>query len=1098
MTTPISTIMNNVNVILVDSSTITPATPYIVYISSVSIPGRVATVRDATGYLSSPNKIIVSTLKDILISPNISTFTITQAYGYITLSSRDSNTWNIVNTFAFPDPQGTANVSSLYVNAGINASTLFTTAYISTPYVNTYSISSFNLVASNAISSAYLQANTISTNTLLSYGAIKSDRLNVSTISSYYNYNNYISVGSISSGSIAVSLLSSGLLIGSSLSTNNIATNFISSGLLTVNSISSVNTYGSVVTGASILANTISSGLLTVNSISSVNINASVVSSILVAGSSISSINNATSTIVANFISSGLLRANNISSLNINASVISSALFIGSSVSTNNLAVNTLSSGVINAGNINGTIISSSLFIGTSVSTNAIAANTISTGAIALNSLSTVNIQATNVSSISLFANNLLATNISSITAKTSSMTVSSIIIQSGTVAGKLSASSDGTLLLFNSASVGAWNGTATTALSMNGFPINASNINVSSLNNSINVNTSNLAGIGRINLFRASFYNPSDNAYINLSNSAGFLSYSYGSSNVAGFTPVASDWWRYAPSGTVNINNNILSNVNTIYIKNGVTQGSLTVNSDGDNLLFNGSPLAGGWVPTAASDLNMNSHSISNITTNYKYTFSNTNTVPSVIAAAPQTFCAAIYDQNFGGGYTLVTTGNESNYLYFEPGQYMWNINITVYGTIHSDTPDTVMNNYFTLSNSANHVEVPLTLYNSNRISCTPISESIVHGLYYTSFSFSDTVNLSKLLTDMSGNKAEIKLNMYSDSPSRNNFSNANIGVWNLTTGGFFTGTKAVAFGNNTFIAGGASSGISASYDNGKTWFGPIDIGFDVYAIAYGNGKWIFGTNTGNGIYYSTDLTDFPAADFNHTGGFSDQCFSIAYGTSGTIGTTTIFVAVGSDNNYKNIWYSYNGIQWFSSPSTFLVGLCSRAQVTYGNGHFVAVFNRSTANQNIYKSSDGVNWTQITGTGILKGFTIAYGNNNWLLCGENISATSLYSSTDLNTWTEIVGASNLSGFIIYGDTLLGGSGSNGSGEIFQSLDNGTTWSGIDNTLTSANVAAYGNGTYIVAGVGTSCNDYNIVTNTGANTVYFTLQPTAFQPVIPN
>jgi len=137
MSTPISTIMNNVNVVLVDSSIITSAQPYIVYISSVSIPGRVATVRDATGYLSSPNKIIVSTLKNVLISPNISTFTITQPYGYITVTPRNSTIWAVLNTFAFNDHNASANTSNLYVNyqivstidaRNINVSTISTLA----------------------------------------------------------------------------------------------------------------------------------------------------------------------------------------------------------------------------------------------------------------------------------------------------------------------------------------------------------------------------------------------------------------------------------------------------------------------------------------------------------------------------------------------------------------------------------------------------------------------------------------------------------------------------------------------------------------------------------------------------------------------------------------------------------------------------------------------------------------------------------------------------------------------------------------------------------------------------------------------------------
>ena len=953
-------------------------------------------------------------------------------------------------------------------------------------------VSSFNINASNSISTALLKANSISTNTLQNYGAIKSDSLNVSTISSYYNYMNYISAGSISSGSIAVSLLSSGLLIGSSLSTNNIATNFISTGLLTANSISSVNAYASLMAGSSILANSISSGLITVNSISSVNINASIVSSALFIGSSVS-----TNALAANTISSGLLRANNISSLNINASIISSGLFIGSSVSTNVLAVNTLSSGVINAGNINGTIVSSSLFIGTSVSTNALAANTISTGLLNVNSISSVNLQATTISSSGLLANNILTNNISSINAKTSSITLSSIIIQSGTVAGRLSASSDGTLLLFNSASVGAWNGSATTALTMNGYPINASNINVSSLNTSINVNTSNLSGVGQIALTRSVYYSAANNSYIGLSNYQGFLSYGFGS-NFPATTPVASDWWRYVPAGTVNLNNNVLSNVNTIYLKNGATQGSVTVNSAGNNLLFNGAPLSGGWVPTATSDLNMALYSISNITTNYTYNFSNTSVVPSLIAAAPQTFCAAINDKFFDATYTLVTTGSESNYLYFEPSQYMWNINITVHGTVYNDAGDTFMKNYFTLSNSANG-EVPLTLYNSKRTNYTQLMPTESIGISYVSFSISDTVNLSNLFLN-TANQAEIKLNMYNATTNKNNFVNTNISTWTQTNANLYGGCTAIAFGNNTFVVAGGG-GISASYDNGATWIGAFGQGFTPYAIAYGNGTWVFGSDSPPHIFYSTDLTSFPNANYGPSLGFSGTCFSIAYGVRPGVGPqgsrNSLFVAIGSSVG-TNIYYSYDGITW-QAANGVNVGICTGGTVTYGSGHFIAVFNRITDYNNIYTSSDGINWSEITTTNMLQGYSVAYGNNNWLIYGLHSGSPaydSLISSTDLSTWEEPGTAPPLKGFLLYGDTLVGGGGIHDNGHIYQSSDNGASWITVNHDLEYAIVAAYGNGTYIVGGSDPLSNGNDIVVSTGGNAIYFTLQPSAIQPII--
>jgi hypothetical protein len=154
MASAYSTITSNVNLLLVDTKVITQNAPYIAYVSSVNIPGRIATIRDNTGYLSTPNSIIVSTLSNVLFSDGTSSFSITQPFGYITISARDVNTWNIVNTFAFPQPQGTTNVSTLFVNDAIVATSLRATY-----------VSSTNLFV-NSISSINIQASTISANTL--------------------------------------------------------------------------------------------------------------------------------------------------------------------------------------------------------------------------------------------------------------------------------------------------------------------------------------------------------------------------------------------------------------------------------------------------------------------------------------------------------------------------------------------------------------------------------------------------------------------------------------------------------------------------------------------------------------------------------------------------------------------------------------------------------------------------------------------------------------------------------------------------------------------------------------------------------------------
>jgi len=162
MSSQYSTITSNVNLLLVDTRNITAFSPYITYVSSVSLPGRIATIRDATGNCTSNNNIIVSTTKNVYFADGTNSISIKQPFGYISLSSRDTNTWDIINTFAFPNPEGNTNVSSIYVNGNIDTNFLNVKSYISTAYLNTASISTNNLKA-NMISTTNLETTNILT-----------------------------------------------------------------------------------------------------------------------------------------------------------------------------------------------------------------------------------------------------------------------------------------------------------------------------------------------------------------------------------------------------------------------------------------------------------------------------------------------------------------------------------------------------------------------------------------------------------------------------------------------------------------------------------------------------------------------------------------------------------------------------------------------------------------------------------------------------------------------------------------------------------------------------------------------------------------------
>jgi hypothetical protein len=111
------------SVVLVDTSALTAGQAAIVLLSSQTPAGRTVTIRDSLGYLSSPQSIIVSTTNGVRFADGTSSIAVSNPYASLTASSKDANTWNLINTFAFPLGQTVANVKSLTVSTltGSNA-----------------------------------------------------------------------------------------------------------------------------------------------------------------------------------------------------------------------------------------------------------------------------------------------------------------------------------------------------------------------------------------------------------------------------------------------------------------------------------------------------------------------------------------------------------------------------------------------------------------------------------------------------------------------------------------------------------------------------------------------------------------------------------------------------------------------------------------------------------------------------------------------------------------------------------------------------------------------------------------------------------------
>lgn len=135
MATPV-VVDGETSLVLVNSRALTAGQSAVILLSSISYPGCTVTIRDSVGYLSSPQTIIVSTQNGVRFADGTSSVLITQPYGYITVTSRDATSWNLKNSFAFPQNQTIANVQSLSTQSVVT-SNLYSQNYMSTNAVTT-------------------------------------------------------------------------------------------------------------------------------------------------------------------------------------------------------------------------------------------------------------------------------------------------------------------------------------------------------------------------------------------------------------------------------------------------------------------------------------------------------------------------------------------------------------------------------------------------------------------------------------------------------------------------------------------------------------------------------------------------------------------------------------------------------------------------------------------------------------------------------------------------------------------------------------------------------------------------------------------------
>ena len=249
----------------------------------------------------------------------------------------------------------------------------------------------------------------------------------------------------------------------------------------------------------------------------------------------------------------------------------------------------------------------------------------------------------------------------------------------------------------------------------------------------------------------------------------------------------------------------------------------------------------------------------------------------------------------------------------------------------------------------------------------------------------------------------------------------------WAVRGNGTFYGLN---FENGRFLAMGYNSTLLSSTD-GRTWTPGTGLswGQSLYGAAYGNGRYVLvgGTNSPV-VYTSTDGTTWTVRDFGSQGGslYPMGFNGIAFGDG-------IFIAKGTGyNSGDNRWYnvlftSTDGVTWTRIASTLLDSAGTFYDILFAGGRFFVTggsgilvsADKGTTWSNVYPKScygigygggvwiattagggfisqDGTNWTDFSLPTEKTLYDAAYGNNTFIIVGENgtIFQTSPFAGT--------------------------------------------------------------------------------------------------------
>lgn len=249
------------------------------------------------------------------------------------------------------------------------------------------------------------------------------------------------------------------------------------------------------------------------------------------------------------------------------------------------------------------------------------------------------------------------------------------------------------------------------------------------------------------------------------------------------------------------------------------------------------------------------------------------------------------------------------------------------------------------------------------------------------------------------------------SDSPYTWNYTRLPGGNWSETNNQYGDWD----FGNGRIVQVGQT--IAYSDNLGDTWsyVAPSDDFYLLNNIVYGNGKFVSISKNLSAINqqpsyfaaYSADGINWTKVSFPSNFGAID---TLKYSDGKFIVNSSTFYSSGVV--YKNFTYSDDGINWNpiqqtqQSPSNGFA-----CNVTYGNGTFLYATGTTAIPPGsstpppgplaLYKSSDGINWSQSTiSINLGSPEAAVYGDGKFIIFCSASTYSAIYSINNGNTWT--------------------------------------------------------------------------------------------------